>query len=200
MEPRRKGLVQLYIDGEAALRIDRFISVQQGLKPGMHLSDEELRRLIRLSDAQRAQEKALYLLEYRSRSKGELLDRILSDGISREAAEAAIIRLEELDLVNDARFARTYTKMLTEQKKYGRQRVRQGLRQKGISQEIIEEVLAEMELDPETNQENIIAFLEKKYPQMQEDPAVKRRGIAALQRRGFSYEEILSALRRMTED
>ena len=53
-EPRRKGLTQLYIDGEAAVKVDAEIFLLSKLKPGDQLTDEELHELIQASDARRA--------------------------------------------------------------------------------------------------------------------------------------------------
>ena len=41
-EPRRKGLVQLYLDGEEAVKLDREVFLRAGLRPGDQISDEEL--------------------------------------------------------------------------------------------------------------------------------------------------------------
>ncbi len=41
-EPRRKGLVQLYIDGEPAVKIDNEVLLLSRIKPGDELTDEEL--------------------------------------------------------------------------------------------------------------------------------------------------------------
>ena len=40
-EPRRKGLVQLYLDGEEAVKLDREVFLRAGLRPdnGRHLND-----------------------------------------------------------------------------------------------------------------------------------------------------------------
>lgn len=46
IEPRRKSLSQLYIDGEPAVKLDSFLVLQRQLKPGMDISDEELFELI----------------------------------------------------------------------------------------------------------------------------------------------------------
>ena len=40
-EPRRKGLVQLYLDGEEAVKLDREVFLRAGLRPGDQISDEE---------------------------------------------------------------------------------------------------------------------------------------------------------------
>ena len=74
-EPRRKGLVQLYIDGEPAVKIDNEVLLLSRIKPGDELTDEELHQLILDSDAHRAKEKALYLLEYRDHTKKELTEK-----------------------------------------------------------------------------------------------------------------------------
>ncbi len=66
IEPRRKRLSQLYLDGEAAVKVDTETLIKAGWKPGMEISDEELHQLLQESEARRAKEKALYLLEYRS--------------------------------------------------------------------------------------------------------------------------------------
>ena len=76
IEPRRKRLSQLYLDGEAAVKVDTETLLKAGWKPGMEISDEDLHQLLQESEARRAKEKALYLLEYRSHSKKELADKI----------------------------------------------------------------------------------------------------------------------------
>ena len=62
LEPRRKGLTQLYLDGEPGPKLDTEVVLLARLQPGDILSEEELQELVERSDARRAQEKALYLL------------------------------------------------------------------------------------------------------------------------------------------
>lgn len=193
VEPRRKGFTQLFLDGEAAVKIDTEIFLRSGLKLGDLLDDEGLHQLIAASDARRAKEKALYLLEHRSHSKKELVEKIARTAASREAAQAAADRMEEIGLVDDEAFARDYARQLFLRKKYGPRRVRQELALKGIRQELIGELLAEY-ADEESETENISSLLEKKYPGWQEEEKVRRRAVAALQRWGYSYEQIRRVL------
>jgi len=197
-EPRRKGLVQLYIDGEAAVKIDKEVFLLSRLKPGDEISDEGLHRLITDSDARRATEKALYLLEYRDHTKKELTEKIAQTAASREAAEAAAEKMVELGLVNDESYARRYAKELFEHKRFGPMRVRQELRQKGIQPELVDELLDEYD-DPDAFAERIGTVLERKYPGWMEDEKVKRRAFAALQRMGYNYEQIREGMRRAQE-
>ncbi len=198
-EPRRKSLVQLYLNGEAAVKIDAETFLRSGLKPGDELSDEELHELIQSSDARRAREKALYLLEHRSHSKKELTEKIARTAASREAAQAAADRMEELGLLNDETYARDLARELFLRRRFGKARVRQELRLKGINPELIEELLEEYG-DEELALENIRAVLEKKYAGWQEEEKLRRRAFAALQRLGYPYDLIRSAMRPEDED
>ena len=191
-EPRRKGLVQLYLDGEEAVKLDREVFLRAGLRPGDQISDEELHQLILDSDARRAKEKALYLLEHRNHSKRELTEKIARTAASWEAAEAAAGQKEELGLVDDQAYARDRAREMFLRKRWGPLRVKQELRRKGIDGELIEELLEEYRQRDEGGlvAENVRAVLETKYSGWREDEKQRRRAFAALQRRGYSYEEI----------
>ncbi len=193
-EPRRKGLIQLYLDGEAAVKVDAETFVRSGLKLGDELSDEELHQLILDSDSRRAQEKAMYLLEHHSRSKKELENKITQAGIPREAAKNAAGKMEELGLLDDETYARDLARELFLRKKWGAMRVKQELKQKGIDEALVEELLEEYGGE-ELALENLREVLEKKYPGWQEDEKVRRRAIAAMQRLGYSYELTRRAMR-----
>lgn len=192
-EPRRKGLTQLFIDGEAAVKIDTEVFTRAGWQPGDELTDEELYELIQQSDARRAQEKALYLLEHRNHSKKELTDKIARTAASREAAKAAADRMEELGLIDDEAFAREHAREMFLRKRWGPGRVKQELRLKGIDGELIDELLEEYGSE-EAALENIRAVLERKYVGWEEDEKVRRRAFAALQRLGYSYDLIRRAI------
>ena len=198
IEPRRKGLSQLYINGEQAMKLDTFVLTTMGIKVGKELTDEELYALIQASDARRAQEKALYLLEFRSHSKKELAEKIARTAASKEAAAEAVNRMEELGLLDDRAYAESLARSLINRKKYGTRRVRQELRFKGIDTEMIDEIL--MDYEDQDFDETIRDFLEKKYADFREDPAVKRRAIAALNRRGYDYDEIKRAMHAEIEE
>ncbi|RKJ41687.1 regulatory protein RecX [Acutalibacter sp. 1XD8-33] len=188
-EPRRKSLLQLYIDGEAAVKIDRETFLRSGLKLGDEITDEELHELIQASDARRANEKALYLLEHRNHTKKELAEKIARTAASREAAQAAANHMEELGLIDDEAYARDYAREMFQRKRYGPMRVKQELRQKGVESWLIDELLEEYG-DGALLEENLRAVLERKYSGWQEDEKIRRRAFGALQRMGYTYEQI----------
>lgn len=190
IEKRRKMLSALFLDGEFAVNIDTETLLQFRYKIGMDITDEQLHELILASDARRANEKALYLLEHRSHSKKELIEKIQRT-TSKEAARSAADRMEELGLVNDEEFAKRYAAELFNRKGFSGRRAQYELLQKGIGKEIIAQVVEELEPNPV---EKIKEIIEKKYLRCLQDEKGYRRTVNGLQRLGYRYEDIKQAI------
>ena len=189
IEPRRKGLSALFIDGEFAMNLDTQALLENRFDVGRDISDEELKEMIELSNERRAKEKALWLISYRSHSKKELTDKIRRT-CDNDSAEKAVERMEELGLVNDEEFARQYARKLLIQKKMTKRTALFELSRKGIDKETAEAVLDEIDVD---YRENIREIIEKKYKNIQ-DEKIKRRAVAALQRLGYGWDDIKAVL------
>ena len=96
VEPRRKAMCALYIDGEYVMNLDARTVIENRFDVGREIDDEELHEIIRLSNERRAKEKALWLISYRDHSKKELTDKIKRT-CDEESVEKAVERMEELD-------------------------------------------------------------------------------------------------------
>ena len=191
IEPRRKSLRALYLDGELAVNIDAQTLLSSRFRVGTEITDEELHELLAASDANRAKEKALYLIAHRDHSKKELVDKIRRTA-SQEAAEKAADRMEEIGLIDDRDYARRYASELFQRKYFARKRVEYELKQKGIDPDFIEELLEELEPEPVGQ---IGALVERKYLRALDDERGRRRTVAALQRLGYRWEDIRRALK-----
>lgn len=190
IEPRKKGLSALYIDGEFALKLDTKTLLENRVKIGMDIDDEKLHFLVQQSELQRAKDKALWLISYRDHSSRELEDKI-SRTCQREAAKGAVERMEELGLIDDESFARRYASQLYENKKLAKSAVVYKLCQKGIDKETALEIADELEPEAESQ---IYAVVEKKYKSVLKDEKGRKRAVAALQRMGYRYGDIKKAL------
>lgn len=188
LEPRRHRLVQLFLDGEPAVKLDE--ETAASLRPGQQLSDEELHELIARSDAVRAKEKALYLLEHRPHSKRELEDK-LARTVGREAAGQAAGRMEELGLIDDADYARRLSEELA-RKGFAAPRIRQELLRRGIDREL---AAGEAERAAAAPEDALHSLIERRFARQLGEEKGRRRAVAALQRMGYRWEEIRSALR-----
>lgn len=190
IEPRRKGLCALYIDGEQAMKLDAETVLAHRFDVGREITDEQLHACVIDSDRKRCKDKAMWLISYRDHSRRELIDKLRRD-YSAESAEAAVSRLEELGLVDDGRFARRYAADLVNLKHLSERGVRQKLFEKGVDRDLIDEVIGEIEFDDRAQIRDII---EKKYARSLGDEAGRRRAVNALTRLGFGYSDIKSVL------
>lgn len=189
IEPRRKGLSALFIDGEFAMNLDTQALLENRFDVGRDISDEDLKEMIELSNERRAKEKALWLISYRSHSKKELKDKIRRT-CDDTSAEKAVERMEELGLVNDEEYARQFARKLLLQKKMARRAAMLEMSRKGIDNETAEAALDEVDVD---YRENIRYIIEKKYRDIG-DEKIKRRAVAALQRLGYGWDDIRAVL------
>lgn len=190
IEPRRKSLRALYLDGAFAVNVDAQTLADSGYRVGMQMDDEQLHELIQQSDIRRAREKALYLLAHRDHSKKELVEKIRRTS-SAEAAQMAAQRMEEVGLVNDESFARRYAAELLQRKGYSISRTEYELIKKGIDRDLIHEIIEDMSPD---EAQQLAVLLEGKYAGAVRDEKGRRRTISALQRMGYRWEDIRHAL------
>ena len=129
-----------------------------------------------------------------------MTEKIARTTASREAAQAAADHLEEIGLLNDRAYAESFVKELLLRKGYGVRRVRQELARKGIAPEIANQVLDQWEDLDQTARENMARVLEKRYPRWREEEAVRRRAVAALQRLGYTWDQVRDALSSWEQD
>ena len=190
IQPARKGMSRLYIDGEFALSLDTRALSEYGVSAGMEIDDDELHELIEKCEYRRAKEKALWLLSGKDYSRKGLFDKLIKEA-SEDTAEEICSRMEELGLIDDEKYARRLAHDLFYIKKLSYRGVVYKLMEKGIDKELCEEIADEFEIDPV---EQLIDRIEKKYSDKLDDEKNRRRTIAALQRLGYNWGDIKSAL------
>ncbi|HSQ78566.1 MAG TPA: regulatory protein RecX [Nitrospirota bacterium] len=146
----------------------------------------------------RARNTAYRLLTYRARSRKELEEKLKDREFGDAVIEVVVAGLTRLGYVNDREFARQWAAGRIRLRGFGKRRIEQELRNKGISRDVIQETLREVfEGAPEVDIAQQEA--EKKLRSLTRFPhEVRRRRIAGhLERRGFSTETIYDVLRRV---
>ena len=154
------------------------------------MDTESLETLSAEAELKKAKEKALNLLSYKEYTTKQLTDR-LKRHTDEESAEQAVARMEELGLLDDDDYAERFARDLSERKKFGILRIRQEMRQRGLTNEQIEYATSLLRSDPEEKMREIIA---RKYPLAYEDEKVRRRAFSALMRMGYPAAEVRRVL------
>lgn len=144
------------------------------------------------------------LFSVRARSEKEIRDYFKAknyklkiknkEQITDSLIDLAIKRLKEQNLINDLQFARLWAE--SRSRKYGPQRIKQELFQKGIDRDLIDEVT----LKQATGNSEQVAHqaLEKKMKSWKNLPILKfkKKAYDFLLRRGFEYEIVKSVVEK----
>ncbi len=158
VEPRRKQMCALFIDGEYVMNLDAQTLIENRFDVGREIDDDELKEIIEKSGERRAKEKALWLISYRNHSEKELFDKLRRD-FDETSAQKAVSRMAELGLINDEEFAKAYARRLVYGKKLSAKAAEYELLRKGIDKPTAEQVIGELDYDA---QAQIIDFINRK--------------------------------------
>ncbi len=198
IETTKKGRYALMVDGEFAFSLhrDTFL-LCPWLQKGAEVTPERLEALRQEDELHSARERALDLLSAAEQTSGTLRQKLLR-WYGEEAVEAAVLRMEELGLINDLDYGRRYAADAVNLRGWPRRRIAMELQKKGVPEEVIEEALAD--ITEETEIETACRLLEGPYRGKLRDRKERDKVKAALQRRGFSYEVIRQAVSRVLEN
>ena len=192
LPPKRPGMktTVVFSDGTAKKYLPD-VAAEQGLYPGMDLSDAELSALEAANGSASAKRRAVRIIAAAGVSKQELEQRLTRKGESEADAKQAVEWLSELRLLDDAETARQIVARGVS-RGYGRLRIKQMLLEKQIPAEYREAALAEL---PDMT-EALTDFLRKR---LGEDPDEKQTqsALQAAIRRGYTWTEVRETLERL---
>ena len=137
---------------------------------------------------------SLKYLSYRARSVKEVYDYLLRKNFIEDTINSVLKKLIDLKFLNDEEFARQWIE--SRQKHKGRSKfiLKNELRLKGLSNDVIEPLLKEAQDDLETAR---ILFYKKKKVLGKLPPEEFRKKMGGfLQRKGFSFDVINKLFRR----
>lgn len=145
----------------------------------------------------RLRAKAIDLLARRDHSEKELEDKLRSRGGEEGDVARVLSDLRGIGLLDDRRFARSFL-LFRAGKAWGPRRYRQELLSRGVSSELIEEVLEELrESEDVPDPADKLLALVRRDLERGRDP---RKVVASFVRRGFGYSNVQDAIRRAGVD
>ena len=197
IETTKRGRYALMVDGEFAFSVhrDSFL-LNRWLQKDAEVTPGQLEQLRREDEFRSAREQAMDCLTAAEQTGGMLRQKLLRR-YGEEAAEAAVLRMEELGLINDREYSRRFAADAVNLRSWPRRRIAAELQKKGVAEDVIAEALADV--TEETEIETACRLLEKQYREKLRDRREREKAKAALQRRGFGYEVIRAAAAQVLE-
>ena len=191
----RRNRARIFVDGEFWAEVDAGVAAERGFVEGIVFSPEELDRARVAGERPLAMGRALNLLGYRARSEAEIRERLRRYGYAEETIEGVVLRLRELDYLDDAEFARS--KAREKGRRYGPRRVSAELRQSGVGEALAREVVEE-EFAGRSEVGEARSAAARRYNVRGSD-AEARRVYGFLVRRGYSAEVCAQVAREYRE-
>ncbi|RDC58174.1 RecX family transcriptional regulator [Pedobacter chinensis] len=146
-------------------------------------------------DKKQALAKAENFCVYQERSQKEVRYKLVEWGIRGDELEEILSELIMNNFLNEERFAKSYASGKFNVKKWGRAKIKQGLKLKGVTDKLLQKAL--YSLDDDDYLETLTALAVKKAETLNESNPLKRKMklMNYLQGRGFETDLILLALK-----
>jgi regulatory protein len=201
--PRKPGRFSLEVDGReiATLSIEAIERLHLG--SGVALDERTALEVEREAGILETYDRALNMLAARGRASADLRRVLVQKGEPPDRVDAAIGRLERAGFLDDAGFARQYTRSKAVGGGLSRRRVQQELSKRGVARDVssaaIEEVFVEEGVDEEAAIERVARKKLRSLANV-DAPTRKRRLYSFLARRGYDSGDISRVLRIVLDE
>ncbi|WCF11663.1 RecX family transcriptional regulator (plasmid) [Paenibacillus thiaminolyticus] len=197
-QKRNRSRFSIYLDGSFAFGVaeDVIMRHREKLKIGSQIDAKFIDEVLNAEEMQKTFDSAVTLLSYRLRSEKELINRLRQKGFEENRIAKTIAKLKSYGYINDESFARSLAKDKQNIKKLGFRGVKYELKQKGVNQDIIQEIENDL-YDEERELEQAIFLCEKKLRVLGENlesPKIKQKMLQFLIRKGYSFEIAKAAI------
>ena len=138
------------------------------------------------------------LLKIRIRSEQEIAERLKTKKFDSSIIKETIRYFKDIELINDRIFAQSWIRSRLN-KPFGLGRIKNELKAKGISEDILQEELEKIKADDYQESEIVLKVAQRRASIYRNvDPLkLKQRLFGYLARRGFSSESIYKALKKI---
>lgn len=183
---KNKSRANIFLDGEFVCGLNNLTLVKNGLKPGTEITKEKLMKIYNESEIEGAYEKALSLLSRQKYTKKAITDKLKAKGYEAEIIDVVVGKLKEYGYICDTAFATSFVNCNNSKSK---RMLEVNLLQKGISREIIKQVLDE-NITLESEREKCTEATNKYMKNKEMNDSTIKKLKAHLLYKGFSFEDI----------
>jgi regulatory protein len=190
---KRRGRVDIYVDGVAAFDVARATATARNLRPGVAIERDEIDAIVAADRRRAALGTAAAMLARRPHSEREVRRRLAQRQFAPALIEETITRLRELKLLDDAEFARAWTESRDRTSPRGRRLIVQELRAAGVAGDTATEAASAV-----SDEDAAYRVAEKKSRALSacDYRAFRDKLGSHLQRKGFGWEIARSAVER----
>ena len=198
IEPVTKAKYKVFLDEQFAFVLYKGELSRYKIQEEAQLSEETIKEIKKEILEKRAKLRAMHLLERMDRTEAELYTKLKRDLYPEDIIEIAMQYVKSFGYIGDKGYARRFVE--SRQGSKSKLEIKMSLLQKGISKEIVSEVL-EAYYDGQDESMAIQRLLDKKrFSAETATEEEKRKIYGYLMRKGFSYEEIRRVIKEQLYD
>ncbi|MBX4199353.1 RecX family transcriptional regulator [Candidatus Saccharibacteria bacterium] len=187
--------VSIFVDGKYSFSLSLDELVKHKLAKEQELSEAQVKKFKKISEDGKLRARSLEWLLNRPHSTREFKDYLYRKKADPELSEQLIKEFSAKKYLDDAKFAAWFIE-LKGRKNRSRRAIRAELLKKGITGEVLDEALAEGEIDEQAALKEIIAK-KQKHSRYQNDPLKLAKYLTS---QGFSYDLVKKLLAKNTPE
>lgn len=188
--------IHILIDGEYQITTDIDFWAEHFYKDGEDITQEQIDNLCDEINYKKAVDKCYDLLSRRDHSIKELRQKLIRT-VDEKNTDKAIDKMIDYGYLDDEKYAENLVKYLSTAKNMSSNFIKQEMYKRGISPDIISNVLEDSEID---NVKSVTELILTKYRnKLNAEDGIKK-VTASLMRKGFSYYDIRKAFENIENE
>ena len=194
-QKKNPNRINVFLDDEFAFGISRFAGLD--LKLGEKIDDSKIEEILEIDIREKAYQKALRFINYRSRTAFEVRNKLTTLGFENDVVESILSELIEKEYINDREFAENWVSSRCHSKPRSRRMIQYELKKKSIPEEFIQKALNSM-----PNDDELAVTLGKKYLHRFKDLDEKqftKKMTGILARRAFPFSVVHAAIIKLNK-
>ena len=195
-QKRSKDRVNIYVDEEYFMAVYAELVYTHSLKKGMEIDKDSLESLLHDEMYMKAKNKALSILSKSDQSEKKLREKLLND-YDENIVEEVIEFLKGYKLINDNLLAEKIVHDNMNLSKFGKNKIKQNLYNKGIAASDIQDAISHINPDEEYDNAKYLAEKRLKRLKGEDKNKINQKIYQHLAYKGFSYDIIKRVLREL---
>jgi regulatory protein len=192
--------VSVYFEDGRRLILSKDTFYSSGLRKGDEISEDRFSFFVEQNILYFIKQRAISFLARRFHSERELLLKLKTKSYEERLIKIVLKELKEKSFIDDQIFTTHFVEEKLSKKRWGKNKVRAALFNKGVSANIIDEVLQSFDSDLDQD-EAALNLAKKKYESLKsrynDARKLKQKIISFLLGRGFDYEVVSRAVNKI---
>lgn len=184
--------VNLYLDDKFYAGVSIELVMKHHLKKGMEIGKDELDELVLEDEKGKALDKAVKYISSTLKTTRQIRDYLKKKEYNPQTIDYVIEKMQEYKYLDDESYAKAF--ISTYSGKYGKLKLISALKSKGVSDNIIDNVLSSEDLKMENSIENTANKYLKNKPRTSETYMKLSRFLYS---RGYEYDDIKSLINEL---